>query len=88
MIRVWRARDPGSSLRSSPFLRHLHRGILLFAPGGILLGPTVVAFLHWPILAGAYEWQERQEERRALEDFGQACADYGSRTRHFIPGMP
>ena len=70
------------------YLRHpQYTGILLFTLGWLLHWPTVVTLILWPVLVAAYAWLARQEERLALEEFGQAYADYASRTRRFIPGL-
>ena len=70
------------------YLRHpQYTGILLFALGWLLHWPTVVTLLLWPLLVAAYAWLARQEERLALEEFGQAYADYAARTKRFVPGL-
>ena len=70
------------------YMRHpQYTGILLFTLGWLLHWPTVVTLILWPVLVAAYAWLARQEERLALEEFGQAYADYASRTRRFIPGL-
>jgi protein-S-isoprenylcysteine O-methyltransferase Ste14 len=67
-------------------IRHpQYTGIILFTLGWIIHWPTVVTLILWPILAGAYVWLARSEEKDAVEEFGQAYIDYASRTKRFIP---
>ena len=38
-----------------------------------------------PVMVAAYVWLARQEEKQALEDYGEAYAAYAERTKRFIP---
>ena len=68
------------------YMRHpQYTGILLFALGWILHYPTLVTLLLWPVLVVAYVWLARQEEKQALEDFGEAYEQYARATKRFIP---
>ena len=68
------------------YMRHpQYSGILLFTLGWILHYPTLVTLLLWPVLVVAYVWLARQEERQALEDFGEAYGHYAKVTKRFIP---
>ncbi|MFQ5528015.1 MAG: methyltransferase family protein [Thermoanaerobaculia bacterium] len=67
-------------------IRHpQYTGLLLFTLGWILHWPSIVTLALWPLLVVAYVWLARQEERQALEDFGDAYAGYAARTKRFIP---
>jgi protein-S-isoprenylcysteine O-methyltransferase Ste14 len=68
------------------YMRHpQYTGILLFTLGWILHWPSVITLLLWPILAAAYFWLARHEERLAFEEFGGAYEAYSARTKRFIP---
>jgi len=68
------------------YIRHpQYTGVLLFTLGWILHWPTVVTLILWPILAGAYVWLAKQEEKQAMEEFGSAYLDYAATTKRFIP---
>lgn len=68
------------------WMRHpQYTGLLLFTLGWILHWPSIVTLLLWPLLVAAYVWLARQEERQALEEFGDDYAAYAARTRRFIP---
>jgi protein-S-isoprenylcysteine O-methyltransferase Ste14 len=68
------------------YIRHpQYTGILLFTLGWILHWPTVVTLILWPILAGAYVWLSKREEKQAVEEFGSAYLDYAAKTKRFIP---
>ncbi len=62
-----------------------YTGILLFTLGWILHWPSIITLVLWPILIAAYLWLAKQEEKQALEDFGEAYADYAGRTKRLIP---
>ncbi len=67
-------------------MRHpQYTGLLLFTLGWILHWPSVVTLALWPFLVAAYVWLARQEEKQALEDFGESYAAYAGRTKRFIP---
>jgi protein-S-isoprenylcysteine O-methyltransferase Ste14 len=87
----WRQIHQAEGLVTSGVYRYLrhpqYTGIFLFTLGWILHWPSVITLLLWPILIGAYAWLARHEERQALEDFGQAYADYARRTKGFVPGV-
>lgn len=68
------------------YMRHpQYTGILLFTLGWILHWPSVITLMLWPILAAAYVWLAKQEERQAFEEFGGAYEAYAARTKRFIP---
>lgn len=68
------------------YIRHpQYTGIFLFTLGWIMHWPTVVTLILWPILAAAYVWLAKHEEKQALEEFGTAYAEYAKRTKRFIP---
>lgn len=68
------------------YIRHpQYTGLLLFTLGWVLHWPTVVTLILWPILAGAYVWLSKQEEKEALKEFGSAYGEYKARTKAFIP---
>ncbi len=68
------------------YLRHpQYTGLLLFTLGWILHWPSLITLALWPVLAAAYVWLARQEERQALEEFGEAYAQYARRTKRFVP---
>ncbi len=68
------------------WVRHpQYTGLLLFTLGWIVHWPSVVTLLLWPVLAGAYVWLARREERDARAEFGEAWDRYAERTRRFVP---
>lgn len=68
------------------FMRHpQYTGLLLFTLGWILHWPSVLTIVLWPILAGAYIWLARNEEARAIEEYGEAYRAYAAHTKRFIP---
>ncbi len=68
------------------WVRHpQYTGLLLFTLGWILHWPSLVTLLLWPLLAAAYIWLARQEERQALAEFGEEYAAYAARTKRFVP---
>lgn len=70
------------------YIRHpQYTGIFLFTLGWILHWPSVVTLVLWPILIAAYVWLARFEERQALEEFGDAYAEYAAKTKRFVPGV-
>lgn len=67
-------------------MRHpQYTGIFLFTFGWVLHWPSVLTLVLWPVLLAAYAWLARYEERQALEEFGEAYAEYAARTARFIP---
>ncbi len=67
-------------------IRHpQYTGMFLFTAGWILHWPSVMTLIIWPILMGAYVWLARQEEKVAIEEFGEPYRAYMKRTRRFIP---
>lgn len=70
------------------FIRHpQYTGIFLFTTGWILHWPSIFTLIIWPILIWAYVWLARQEEKMALEEFGDAYLDYSNKTKRFVPFM-
>ncbi|MDH7500917.1 MAG: isoprenylcysteine carboxylmethyltransferase family protein [candidate division NC10 bacterium] len=68
------------------YMRHpQYTGILLFTLGWILHYPCLLTLLLWPILVAAYVWLAKQEEKHALEMFGEAYGRYAQGTKRFIP---
>lgn len=69
-------------------LRHpQYTGLLLFTLGWILHWPSLVSLALWPLLAAAYFWLARHEERDAETEFGEAWRQYPGNTKRFIPGV-
>jgi protein-S-isoprenylcysteine O-methyltransferase Ste14 len=67
------------------YIRHpQYTGIFLFTFGWILHWPSLVTLILWPILIGAYVWLAKQEEKEAVEEFGEAYIEYAKRTKRFI----
>lgn len=70
------------------FMRHpQYTGLLLFTLGWIVHWPSVVTLALWPLLAAAYVWLARYEERQAREEFGAEWEAYAARTKRFVPGI-
>jgi protein-S-isoprenylcysteine O-methyltransferase Ste14 len=70
------------------FMRHpQYTGIFLFTLGWILHWPSLVTLVLWPILAAAYVWLARFEERQAAAEFGPEWDAYAARTKRFVPGV-
>jgi len=68
------------------YMRHpQYTGIFLFTFGWILHYPSLITLTLWPILIMAYIWLARQEERQAIEEFGENYIRYAKRTKRFIP---
>lgn len=68
------------------YMRHpQYTGILLFTLGWILHYPCLLTLVLWPILVAAYVWLAKQEEKHALEMFGEVYARYAQGTKRFIP---
>ncbi|MEE8367716.1 MAG: isoprenylcysteine carboxylmethyltransferase family protein, partial [Thermoanaerobaculia bacterium] len=68
------------------FVRHpQYTGLLLFTVGWILHWPSVVTLALWPLLAAAYFWLARQEEKQAESEYGGAYVAYAARTKRFLP---
>ena len=68
------------------FVRHpQYTGLLLFTVGWLLHWPTLLTFLLWPILAMAYVWLARREERELASAFGDAYRGYAEKTPRFFP---
>ncbi len=68
------------------YIRHpQYTGILFFTLGWILHWPTVVTLILWPVLAAAYVWLAKKEEKQAIEEFGAAYEEYTAKTKRFIP---
>ncbi len=68
------------------YMRHpQYTGIFLFTFGWIVHYPSFITLLFWPILMLAYMWLARQEERQAIEEFGEHYLLYAKQTKRFIP---
>jgi protein-S-isoprenylcysteine O-methyltransferase Ste14 len=68
------------------YMRHpQYTGIFLFTFGWILHYPSFITLLLWPILIVAYVWLAKQEEKQAIEEFGEDYMRYTKRTKRFIP---
>ncbi|MFA5804554.1 MAG: isoprenylcysteine carboxylmethyltransferase family protein [Melioribacteraceae bacterium] len=68
------------------FMRHpQYTGILLFTFGWLVHWPSIVTLALWPILIVMYTWLAKQEEKQALEEFGEDYIKYAKRTKRFIP---
>ena len=62
-----------------------YTGLLMFTLGWILHWPSVVTLALWPLLAAAYFWLARQEERQAESEYGDAYRAYAAGTKRFLP---
>ena len=68
------------------FMRHpQYTGILLFTLGWLVHWPSIVTLVLWPLLIVMYVWLAKQEEKQALEDFGDEYISYAKQTKRFIP---
>jgi len=68
------------------FMRYpQYTGIFLFTFGWIVHYPSFITLLFWPILILAYIWLARQEEKQAIEEFGEHYLFYATHTKRFIP---
>lgn len=68
------------------YMRHpQYTGILLFALGWLVHWPSIVILVLWPLLIVMYVWLAKQEEKQAIEDFGEEYTAYAARTKRFIP---
>ncbi len=68
------------------YVRHpQYTGLMLFTLGWIVHWPSLVTLALWPVLAGAYFWLARREEREALAEHGDAWRRYAARTKRFVP---
>lgn len=68
------------------YMRHpQYTGIFLFTFGWIVHYPSFITVLMWPILIVAYVWLAKQEEKQAIEEFGEDYIRYTKRTKRFIP---
>ncbi|MFA5833931.1 MAG: isoprenylcysteine carboxylmethyltransferase family protein [Bacteroidota bacterium] len=68
------------------YMRHpQYTGILLFTFGWLVHWPSIVTLVLWPILILMYVWLAKQEEKQALEEFGNEYVMYANRTKRFIP---
>ena len=70
------------------FVRHpQYTGLILFTLGWVLHWPAVLTLLLWPLLAAAYVWLARREERALEHRFGEAYRVYATRTPRFLPRL-
>ena len=68
------------------YMRHpQYTGIFLFTFGWLVHWPSIVTLALWPILIIMYTWLTKQEEKQALEEFGEDYIVYAKRTKRFIP---
>ena len=68
------------------YIRHpQYTGILLFTFGWLVHWPSIVMLVLWPILIVMYAWLAKQEEKQALEEYGEDYIVYAKRTKRFIP---
>ena len=68
------------------YMRHpQYTGILLFTFGWLVHWPSIVMLVLWPILIVMYAWLAKQEEKQALEEYGEDYIVYAKRTKRFIP---
>ncbi|OIO22174.1 MAG: hypothetical protein AUJ54_03895 [Ignavibacteria bacterium CG1_02_37_35] len=68
------------------YIRHpQYTGIILFTFGWLVHWPSIVTLVLWPILIVMYTWLAKQEEKQALEEFGEDYIVYAKRTKRFIP---
>ncbi|MBI5731252.1 MAG: isoprenylcysteine carboxylmethyltransferase family protein [Ignavibacteriales bacterium] len=68
------------------YIRHpQYTGILLFTFGWLVHWPSIVTLALWPIMIVMYTWLAKQEEKQALEEYGEDYIVYAKRTKRFIP---
>ena len=68
------------------YMRHpQYTGILLFTFGWLVHWPSIVTLVLWPILIVMYAWLAKQEEKQALEEYGEDYITYAAQTKRFIP---
>ncbi|MCL4551086.1 MAG: isoprenylcysteine carboxylmethyltransferase family protein [Bacteroidetes bacterium] len=68
------------------YMRHpQYTGIFLFTFGWLVHWPSIVTLVLWPILIVMYAWLSKQEEKQALEEYGENYIVYAKRTKRFIP---
>ena len=53
--------------------------------GWLVHWPSIVTLVLWPIMIVMYAWLAKQEEKQALEEFGEDYIEYAKRTKRFIP---
>lgn len=68
------------------YMRHpQYTGILLVTFGWLVHWPSIVTLVLWPILIVMYAWLARQEEKQAIEEYGNGYIAYANQTKRFIP---
>jgi protein-S-isoprenylcysteine O-methyltransferase Ste14 len=87
----WTQLHRARGLITSGLYQHIrhpqYTGIFLFTLGWILHWPSFITIVLWPILAGAYVWLAKQEEKQTVEEFGNAYIEYTKKTKRFIPNI-
>ncbi len=85
---LYRAQARSELATTGPYARLRHpqyAGFMLIMTGFLLQWPTLPTLVMFPILVWIYLRLARQEEKEALERFGEAYARYRERTPAFIP---
>lgn len=85
---LYRAQRRGVLAVTGPyaFIRHpQYVGFLAVIFGFLLQWPTVLTLIMFPFLVRMYIWLARQEEREALDQFGEAYTRYAAATPGFLP---
>ncbi|MCL5027403.1 MAG: isoprenylcysteine carboxylmethyltransferase family protein [Bacteroidetes bacterium] len=68
------------------FMRHpQYTGILLFTLGWLVHWPSIVTLALWPLLIIMYVWLAKQEEKQAIDEYGDDYIAYAKQTKRFIP---
>lgn len=87
-IFLYRAQRQRIVATSGPYAYVRHPQYIAFIAvmtGFLVQWPTLLTILMYPILIRMYVWLAREEEKEALEQFGEEYANYASTTPGFIP---
>ncbi|SMC44344.1 methyltransferase family protein [Sporomusa malonica] len=85
---LYRAQRKGVVATSGPYAYVRHPQYIAFIAvmtGFLIQWPTLLTVLMYPVLIRMYVWLARQEEKDALEQFGEEYASYAAVTPGFIP---
>lgn len=70
------------------YMRHpQYTGIILVTFGMLVHWPTIITLLTWPVLAVAYYYLAKKEERELEDQFGEVYQEYKSRVPMFFPSV-
>jgi protein-S-isoprenylcysteine O-methyltransferase Ste14 len=87
---LYEAQRRGELATTGPYAHVRHPqyvGFILVMFGFLLQWPTLLTLVMFPILVWMYVRLARQEEREALDAFGEAYARYAERVSGFIPRL-